>query len=50
MPIERYTVGRVGTARPRAKANWDDPEAVLIIMEEIAAGGPYTVREANCGT
>jgi hypothetical protein len=44
MAVERYKVGRSYTARQRARANLDDPEAVRALMKEMAAGGPYTVE------
>jgi hypothetical protein len=44
MPVERYTVGRVGTERTHAKADMDDPAAVLEVMEGKAARGPFTAE------
>src|SRR5687767_4191094 len=35
MPIERYPVGRSGTEREHAKADFADPEAVRTILEEM---------------
>jgi hypothetical protein len=45
MAIERYSVGRVGTKRQHSKADFADSETVRTVMEEMAAGGPYTVEE-----
>jgi hypothetical protein len=44
MPVERYQVGRSYTKRHYTKADSADPEAMLTVMDEMAAGGPYTVE------
>jgi hypothetical protein len=44
MPIERYEVGRSYTKRQHNRADMSDPEAVRTVMEEFAAGGPFTVE------
>lgn len=40
MPIESYTVDRVGTKREHARADFADPEAVRTVPKEMATQGP----------
>jgi hypothetical protein len=40
MAVERYRRGRSYTARHYASADLDDPEAMLTVMEEMAASDP----------
>jgi hypothetical protein len=37
MPVERYTVGRIGTEREHAKADFADPGAVRTVLEEMTS-------------
>src|SRR3712207_1457311 len=37
LPVERYTVGRIGTEREHAKADFADPGAVGTVLEEMTS-------------